>query len=148
MMHKNILWKAFLAAIFVTTLWYTIVAVYRYNDYSSLQTQAPVTEIQWQTIEDSSESFSLQAHYRYEFNGKSFTGSSPWKEVYRNSWAAEQDIKEFSKVKWKVWIDPNHPDHSSLQKYFPFKECISSALLWGIFLYFLSLGFYVAKIKH
>lgn len=147
-MHKNVLWKAFLAAIFVTTLWFTIVAVYRYQDYKNLKEQVPVTEIQWKVIEESSESFTLQAYYRYAIDDKFFKGSSPWKEIYRNNWAAEQDIKEFSKIQWKVWIDPAHPDHSSLQKKFPLKECISSIVLWGIFLYFLILGFYVGKIKN
>ena len=147
-MHNNFLWKGFLAAIFLATLWFTIVATYRYQNYKSLQIQVPVTEIKWNIVEESSETFTIHANYRYEYNDKFFIASSPLSDIYRNSWAAEQEIKEFSQIKWKTWIDPQHPDHSSLQKKFPFKECISSIILWGIFLYFLFVGFYVAKLKN
>lgn len=147
-MHKNILWRAFIAFIFIATLWYTVIAVYRYHNYKSLNAQVDVTAIQWHAIEESPESFTIQANYRYTFNGNTYTGSSAWDSVYRNDWAAQEDIADFSKKRWKVWIDPGNPDHSSLQKKFPLKECISSVVLWGIFLYFLSLGFYVAKIKN
>lgn len=148
-MHNNFIWRAFLTLAFLVAVWFTIVAIYRYHNYSSLQAQTLASEIQGQIIEESSESYTLTATYRYEVGHQIFTGTSLWNDTnYRNQWAAEQDLKEFSARKWKVWYDPHHPEYSSLQKKFPLKECISSIVLWGLLLYFLGLGFYVGKLKN
>lgn len=148
-MHKNVLWQAFLAVIVLVTLWYTIVAIYSYYSYSHLETQTYPSAMGWEVEEKSEEDYLVKALYNFEFNGKSYPGSTIFSdEPYRNHWAAEQAIKEFSKTKWKIWLDPDNPNHSSLHKNFPFQSILSAIFLWSLILYFLWLGFYVAKFKN
>lgn len=147
-MHKNVVWQAFLAIVFAVTLWHSVVALYSYYSYSQLKVQTRLTAINWEIEEESEEYYLLKAVYRFQFKGNSYPGNTAWAdEPYRNRWAAEQAAKEFSEQKWKVWFNPNDPHHSSLQKKFPFKQCISAIFLWGLLLYFLWLGFYVTRFK-
>jgi hypothetical protein len=66
-------------------------------------------------------------------------------EPFRNRWGAQEAITQYAAKEWRVWFDHKDPDYSSLQKKFPLKECVSAIFLWGLLLYFLWLGFYVAK---
>ena len=147
-MHKNIIWQAFLLVILATCLWYSTIALYKYYTYSHLEAKTTVSSINWEIEEKSEENYLVKGIYSFEFRGHSFPGTSHMTDmIYRNKWAAEQAVKEFTQKKWKVWFDPQNPDHSSLQKNFPLKECITAIFLWGLLLYFLWLGFYVARFK-
>jgi hypothetical protein len=147
-MHKNIFWQAFLIVIFLIVLWYTGVALYRYYTYSRLTSFTQAIQIEWTVRERASDEYVLEASYLFEANGTSQKGKMDLKhEIYRNRWAAEQMIPQYTKRNWTVWYDPSQPNHSSLQKSFPLKESISAGFLWILFFYFLWLGFYVAKYK-
>lgn len=148
-MHKNLVWQAFLFVIFAATLWYTISALYSYYSYSHLNSQTSPSTINWEVVEKSEENYFLKTSYSFNYKGNLYRGSTTWsQDTYRNQWAAEQGLKESSSQQWKVWFDNLDPHHSSLQKNFPLKECISAAFLWGLSLYFLWIGFYVAKFKN
>ena len=147
-MHKNFVWQAFLFVILAATLWYSAIALYSYYSHSHLEVQTPVSSMAWEIEEKSDESYLVKGIYHFEFKGNSYPGSTTMTDmIYRNQWAAEQAIKELSDKNWKVWFDPQDPGHSSLQKNFPYKECITAIFLWGLFFYFLWLGFYVARFK-
>lgn len=148
-MHKNLFWQAFLVVVFSVALWHTGIALYSYYHYAHLKAKIAVTSIDWQIEEKSDENYFLKAFYQYDFRGKSFSGNTVFSEdAYRNHWAAEQAIKEFSSENWKVWFDPQDPAYSSLQKKFPFKEWVSAAILWALTLYFLWLGYYITRFKN
>lgn len=146
-MHKNLFWQAFLGVVFITTLWYSAIAFYSYYSYARLDAQVTPSSMKWEIEEKTAENYFLKAFYHYSVSGHSFEGDTTLDEPYRNQWAAEQVLKEFLKKQWSVWFDSQDPNYSSLQKKIPFKECISAALLWGLLLYFLWLGFYVTRFK-
>lgn len=147
-MHKNYLWQAFLTVVVAATLWYTLSAIYAYYSYSHLKAQASPSTLDWEIVQKSDEDYPVKASYTFEFNNKSYPGSTTFTDTpYRNHWSAEQAVKELSQRKWKIWYDPQNPHHSSLEKKFPFKAVISAVFLCGLILYFLWLGFYVAKFK-
>lgn len=147
-MHSNLLFRAFLICVFLITIWYTITAIYRYHNYSSLSGQTRPLSMQFSVKEVAEDEFYLEASYTFQANGRSFTGKSDWPRMpYLNRWAAEKDEPYIEKTHQTVWFDPQNPKNSSLQNNFPFKECISAIFLWGLFLYFVWLGFYVTKFK-
>ena len=147
-MHKNIFWQAFLVIVFASTLWYSGIALYDYYSYSQLKVQTSPSNIEWSIEEVKDEYFVAKGNYHFNFKGNSYTGTSALTDdAYRNRWAAEQGLKELSTLKPKIWFDPQNPQHSSLQKKFPLKECISAIFLWGLTFYFLWLGFYVSRFK-
>jgi hypothetical protein len=144
-MGKNYIWQALLLTIGCAALIYSGIAIYKYNRYSSLNTSTldvKVTELK--VVEKSSDAFYIEANYQFEVQGKPYQGAGILDERYRNPYAAKTGIKPLNENKWEVWYDREDPNHSSLQKEFPIKEWVSTVFLWGLFLYFLWLGFYVA----
>jgi len=147
-MHSNLIWRAFLCVLFMITLWYSGVAVYRYYSYIRLDEQTFASSVEWRVKELAGDEYILAAAYSYQVDHEPYSGHYDWvDDIYRNEYAAEQQLQEFSSQKWRVWVDSNSPSYSSLQKNIPFKECISAMVLWGILLYFLWLGYYIAKFK-
>lgn len=147
-MHKNIIWQAFLGIIALSTLWYSCVALYRYYDYNRLDGESNTSSISWTVEEHSTDAFTLTAEYEFAINHSLYQGSTQFlNENYLNKWAAEQAIKSKSRQHWTVWYDTDNPQQSSLQHNFPFKDCFSAIVLWGILLYFLWLGYYVARFR-
>lgn len=147
-MHNNLLYRAFLIGVLLTALWYTGTALYHYYTFSTLTAQTRPISMEWTIHEVAEDEFYLEASYSFLANQTTFQGKTSWPRIfYRNRWAAQQDEKFMEKQHQIVWFNANNPNHSSLQKNFPYKECISAAFLWGLFLYFLWLGFYVTKFK-
>lgn len=147
-MHKNFLFQSFLLILFAITLWYTGKATYRYHTYSKLTAQVVPTQVDWSIEEISTDDYILVANYTYNISGTDYKGSTAFsKEPYRNPYAAEQYKKERVMQSWVVWYDPSTPHHSSLQKEFPLKECLTAIFMWGLLLYFLWISFYVTKFK-
>lgn len=147
-MHKNFIWQAFLLIIFLTTLWYTVVAGFRYYAYVRLTQQTALEDIEWHIEEVSEEDYVLTANYKFKIDSQSFSGSTSWTKMpYRNRYSADRAKEERAAQEWRVWFDPSSPEHSSLQKDFPLKESVSATFLWGLLLYFLWLGFYVARFR-
>lgn len=147
-MHKNWIWRAFLSVVFVVTLWYTGDAWYRYYAYSHLNAKTTADAVDWTIEKHSEDAYSLTASYRFTIGKTSYSGRTSFAKNYRNRWAAEQAVAEYSSSPWDVWYGKENPNHSSLQKSFPVKECVSAVVLWALLLYFLWLGFYVSKFKY
>ena len=145
-MHQNRFWLAFLTVLTLIVLWYCGVAIYRTYEYIRLTAQTNAEVYEWAPKEISGDVFAAHAYYTFDVKGTQYKGEdvlpSP---LYRNTWAIEQEIPKLSKEKRIVWFDPTNPLHSSLQKRFPLKECVSAIVLLGLLLYFVGLGFYVAR---
>ena len=89
----------------------------------------------------------LEAHYEFSRESKTYQGQTDFREeTYINTWAAEQQILYNKNQTWKVWYQPKKFTHSSLQKKFPAKECGSAAVLVGLLIYFIFLGFYTGPL--
>ena len=145
-MHKNNYWLLFVCLLLLTTLWFTGKAVYRAIDYSRFSEKSKLSELSWKYEALSGESFIPIGKYAFTFKGKSYTGETALTSLtYRNAWAVQQDHQQLSKIYPQVWLDPKNPSHSTLQKMFPLKESISALIMCGLCIYFIGLGYYVAK---
>lgn len=146
-MHNNSYWKAFLLFVLGCTLVYSGIAAYRYYEYIRLTDKQPITKVvQWDIFEKSDEEFILISTYEFTVAGRDYTGKMEWSDFpYRNEWSAKKAIQERGQEPLFVWYDPSNPNYSSLQKHFPVKQCIYAVFLWGLFLYFIWIGSYVAN---
>ena len=145
-MHNNNIWRAFLGFVFLTTLWFVAVASFRLYQYENLNRQIHTTTISWDINKKQEDLYTLTANYTYKINNKLYAGKTEFSsDFYRNNWAAEEMIKDFSKSPWLIWYDKQSPDHSSLEKRFPFKEFFSALAIFCLLLYFMWIGFYVVK---
>lgn len=145
MQHKNPYWLAFLICAALVVFWYTGNALFKAYQYGILDSKTKVGLIDWSVKPLSDESFVLVADYQFMNNQSSEKGQTTFLDKkYWNEWAAMQAIPEVASENLYVWYSSSNPHKSALQKKFPLKECISAAVLWGIFLYFLWIGRYVA----
>lgn len=147
-MHQNRIWKFFLLALALVVLWFSGSTTYKMFNYLRLNSQAPAEQMEWSVVEASEDRFLLQASYIFHVDEKVYHGNSVLvPPFFRNEWAAKQDLPTFAARQWQVWYFSWDPGFSSLQKNFPIKECISTLLLWGILIYFVRIGYYVAKLS-
>ena len=145
-MHRNPYWLMFLGLLSTCVLGYTLYTCTFFYEYFILSSQAPAKEIKWVMVEGGSDHYQLKANYFFEAKGTNWPGSSiVLEERLINPWAAQQAAKRNQNRKWTAWYNPNRPHHSTLQKYFPTKECISTVVLWALWCYFIWLGIYVTK---
>lgn len=141
-MRRNPLWLLFLAIIGLGTLGYTGYAGFKVWNYSRLDRQTAVQDIHWTVTMHSDEAFIPHARYHFTVKGKIYEGQTLWKETYLNEWTAQEAIKRIQEP-ITVWYDESSPEHSTLEKVFPFKESFSAVSLWIICLYFVCLDTYV-----
>lgn len=149
MKHHNRIWQAFLIGVAAVGLWYSAIAAYTVFLYSRLNQETPAASVTWKVKKGSADAYFLYAHYQFTppnhplQEGETIL-SSP---VFWNVWAAEQAMEEYGANSWTVFYSGSNPAFSTLEKNYPFKECLSAFVTVGIFLYFLWLDHYVAKFR-
>lgn len=142
-MRSNLFLAILISLIGMCALYYsghTLVSVYR---YLRLSENTPVSSIEWSVHTINGDAYAPKATYSFIHNDSSYNGETVWSEYDRNPLVARDSIKKLKTLSWSVWFNPNNPSFSSLQRKFPFKDFFSSLILWGLVLYFFSLGRYV-----
>lgn len=107
--------------------------------YFSLNREVETLSTQWRISEKNSSSFALHVSYLFDpLKKEPFQGSMELpKPYFLNFPAAQSAMEAFSQKPWKVFYNDKNPSINSLQKIFPFKECLQSLLTLGVFVYFL-----------
>lgn len=143
------LWKIFNILFAVAALLFTGKSLHKLYLYNLFNTQTYASSTNWSIKEISKdEQYALQANYSFVIGGTTYSGEDIiYVPPYRNAWAAEQGIKENTSKRLAVWYYSQDPKYSSLQKYFPIKECLSTLVIWGLLFYFIGLRTYTAKLK-
>lgn len=145
-MHKNQMWLAVLAVFALIALWFSATTGYELYWHASMMSKASPKGIQWKVYEKSRDRYALTAVYDFDVRGNIFEGKTSFQQLaFRNQAAAEQAISQYAQKPWTIWYAALSPQHSTIQKAFPLKSCIYTAILWGLFLYFIWLGWYVEK---
>lgn len=145
-MNPNRYWWIFLTIVAAAVCWKSAVAIYRLYGYYRLTAQTEAHFTNWSVVPLSQESYVLKTHYRFQVGQQSYEGDYLFSDrPYLNAWGAEQEIKRGRPSRGIVWYSARNPLISSLQKTFPLKESLSAALLWGLFCYFIWLGYYVTS---
>lgn len=140
------IWVVVFAPFVLAALWFSWVAGRELYTYSVLTTHVKAQNVNWSVVELSDERYVLRADYLFRVDGDEHTGFTVFERMpYRNAWAANKAISGHSDKQWEVWYSPRNLLYSSLQKNFPFKECISAGILWGLLIYFIGLKMYCAK---
>ncbi len=146
-MQRNVIWIAFLLIITGFATWFVVSAGRDLMRYYQISSQVPATVEKWEVREQGPNQYEIQALYSYDFDGKSYRGSSQAGETYPNPWAANQALEKLKSRKWSVWINPKVPNHSIMERKFPYKATVSAVILIALAAYFICLGVY-AGIKN
>lgn len=154
--HRNSLFSGFLVVLAIAALAYSVIALYKYYNYIRLNDEATPSSIEWSVHVEKKiwpfnlfwdDTYRIQGDYNFEAEDKMWHGTTQFKEKYLNEWAAKKAIEANKEKSRRIWYNGNKKNHSTLQKKFPLKECVSAGVLWALFLYFLWLGFYVANYR-
>lgn len=146
-MHKNPIWLAFLICVIGATLWYGVDAAWKLWNYQTLTQTTQPTHITFSVHEAASDKFFLQANYTFTIEGKEYEGSTLLRsKLYRNRTSAEQATATQEPL--PVFYNPKNPAYSTLQKSVPFKECLYTAILIGLLVYFTWIGTSICKQFH
>lgn len=147
-MHKNPIWLCFLTLVLLMTLVYTGKMTTIFYHYLQLSSETEVAAIAWSVKTEAEDEFVPQAKYTFAANGQFYSGSTLFHDdAVNNPMGAEESLKALTGKDHRVWYSPKNPQMSSLQKNFPLKESVYTAILWGLLIYFFWLGVYVAKLQ-
>ena len=145
-MHQNKLWIGFLLFLTLALLWFTYGSITKISDYYSYDEEITASNAVWQVVELTSDQYLLKGEFRFTFDNKNYQKEIYIKKIlYNNPWIAEQMQKQRASKPTKLWISKKNPYHFTVEKEFPFKEVISTVILWILWLYFIWIGFYVAS---
>lgn len=141
------LWICLLIITALVTVGFSIKTSLQLQEYFSLDRKTEALSTQWKILEKDEASFALQVSYSFLAPEKGpFQGTLQLpKPYFLNLPSAERAMKEFSQKRWDVHYSQDNPSVSSLQKNFPFKDCIQSLLTLGVFVYFLFLKRMIEK---
>lgn len=142
-MYRKAIWIPFILIVVSAAIWFVVEAGCEVYDYSQLKVRVEAVVDHWKVHELKSDQFVVIAHYSYVYQEKNYNGEDMAGHVYPNPWAANVAKTRFSKQKWSVWLNPKNPEKSVIEKHFPIKRTLSSAVLLCLVLYFCVLVAYM-----
>jgi len=141
-MHRNPYWLGFLGIVLIATLW-----VGGKTTYQLMRTlgMSEITAPDTMTLtikEVSSNAFIPVADYTYSVDGNLYRGKQELTHLdYMRETALKDDLPSLlNDKKWVVHYNPASPGTSSLTHVIPYKNIAYTAILMGLFGYFLWLG--------
>ena len=146
-MQKNTPFLIFLLFVFSITLWYGAKSIFSLKNYYDYSNQVPAKIVSAQIREIKKDRFGFFAFFAYEVKEKSYLGKSLL-TIYPNNLAAERRMNMLNKdEKILIWYQPSSPEHSIIEKSFPYKSVITAVLLVGLCVYLLILGYLTGLLK-
>ncbi len=120
----------------LVTLYFTFLLLKEMFDFFPLKAAASAHISQWE-VEEVKGKFALRGVYVFQVQGKNWQGSSRLlPPYYWNEPSALAALKVKAKESWTVWYNPNHPDHSALQKSFPSGLLFRTLVCYSVLIYF------------
>ncbi len=108
--------------------------------YFRLEKKSIAKVEKWKVVEKGSSKFAIKAYFSFENQGRVYQGQTTFSKPYHlNRLSAEKQIKIYTAQQWPVWYQTKHPEHCSIDRVFPFKKCLYSLMVLGVFLYFVYL---------
>lgn len=108
------------------------------NIYDFLTYRCAITGalIQWDVLCLKEENYVLKGSYEYTYEGKCFRGEHQFdKPIFTSPHSAAYIREKHQKRNWPVWINPLHPERSTLQRVFSIELIVKTMLGIGFCLY-------------
>jgi hypothetical protein len=126
--------RVLFAIIGACVVWLGSVAGIALLDYYRLSSSAEAQITDWSVAEESESEVYLAATYVYVVDGKSYEGKTIFQEPrFLNRFSAEEQLKGWQGLRYKVWYAAGKPELSSLQRLFPLKKSVYAFLALGVF---------------
>ena len=143
----NKLWLCLMLISSSIAIWFGSMAASSLWKYSFLTHKTSAEVQEFKVIQKKSSQFALEASYRFTHEGKVFEAKTEFhKPYYLNQYAAQSACNVCKAKLWQVYFCPSKPEISSLQKIFPFQECIQALITSIICLYFFFMKGFLRKV--
>ena len=143
------LWFVLLIISGAITLWFSGIAVSGLWKFFRLNEQTPAQVLNWKIQELSTSRFALEAEYKFDLNGKTYSGKTIFERPqFLNRFAAEHYMKVNESKNRQTWYHKGKPAYHSLEKEFPKKPCLHALLTLGVFVYFFFVRTLVQRSPH
>lgn len=140
---KNKWFLSLLALFFGVFLWYGSITAYKLYLFYSIDSKIKPVSITWKIEQKSEEKFLIWANYSFKVKEKIYQGSDQLEEgPYRNLYAAEKSKTQAEQNKWVILYSQNNPEINTLERNFPYKESLYTAIMVFLILYFIGLATY------
>ena len=127
-------------------LWYTALASMEVYRWSRATARAQTEAQEWSVHPIGRAGYRIAVSYSFDAGGKLFEGSQrDEKRLFRNAWAAEQDIAQHKSAPLTIWYSPSNPTYSTPFRHFPYRLCTYAAILTLLALYFVGLRIYLRR---
>jgi len=132
-------WISLLSITSLLLVVFSVKATVKIREYFSLDSVSKAISMEWKIVEKDPSAFALHVSYEFDPLNKGLVAGNIElaKPYFLNLPSAQHAVKEFSTKSWDVFYSKESPTISSLQKNFPFKDCIQMLLTLGVFIYFL-----------
>lgn len=133
------LWTILFIGLALATLWRAVPTVIKLWHYTRLEGEIPAYNVSFEVIPKKAK-YALEGSYNYEYSGKAYQAKTLLAPPYHlNRPSAKEEIEKMQGLEWTAWVDPAHPEVSSLEKKFPWRDSFYTVCLLGLLIYFLYL---------
>jgi hypothetical protein len=140
-MSKNSLWLALMGCMAIAVLWFTFNTGYQLYRWVVQTAETVPTNIEWQVRQESQDRYTLAAQYAFKVNDSTYLGETIFRSKrYKSPETAAHFLQQNIQTDWKVFYAPDRPRISTINRIFPLKSCIYTAIVWGVIIYFFWLG--------
>jgi hypothetical protein len=128
-------------------LFFAGAALVKLNFYFNLDSSAKANIEKIEILNSKKDSFKIFVEYSFVFNNRIFFKKHIFQEVFFNQFTANDFMNKISKHDIRIWFNLKNPQVSSIEKIFPWKNCVYSLITMIVFFYFLILKYYVLNFK-
>ncbi len=147
-MNKKQLWITFLAGFALIAFWFSLQSGYQIYRWMTQSAKSSPTSINWKIEKKAEGRFILIADYTFSLNGKEINGRTAFPSMaYKNIQTAEYFLSKQMKTPVTIRYSSSQPKNSTINRFFPLKSCIYTAIVWSILFYFIWLGYYTARVS-
>ncbi|MDN3507610.1 MAG: hypothetical protein P0S94_01670 [Simkaniaceae bacterium] len=142
----KLVWKGLFLVTGIIALWFSVKLGRELYPYLTLSHRSKAHSVAWSVVPIGASKFGVKGVYTYFLNESEYGGVHLFKKpIFINMRTAEKHIAAWGDHTWDVWMNPSHPEKSSMQHIFPFSALVQFILSIGVFLYFQWLRQYAAQ---
>jgi hypothetical protein len=142
-LEKNWVFNFLVIFLVIIALFFNLKALINIYNFQRLNSFCKVNEVNFY-VEEIKGKYKIAGSYRFESDKKTISGKNFFKESFLNQFAAQEAIKNLPKERL-VFFDPKHPEISTLEKSFPYKNVIYALIALGVAIYFGFFKFFFFK---
>lgn len=146
---KKKLWWGLIALSALTAVWMLAILTFKLHIYYFLDESTEAKDMKWSVVCEDASTYYLRGNYLYVVDGELLSGTQLLKRTeYSNEFQAKAVIAKMDGEAQLVYYAKSRPFKSSLERVFPYKECLHLLISLAIFAYFLWLQVYVKRVDH